>query len=170
MSLTTKNPLRMGGANFHSGTPNTGEVMQTFGGGMTVAIYSGTAVLSGALTAAYTSVGAAAGTGYDLVLFSGAGRLKDIQPHVQGSGVAVTFYDAGAVASGGPFPSSGTKVLATLPANTWTGGAGGVFGIGPQIYSFDVPFTSGLCVALKSGQPGMTITFTPEVNQTNPAV
>lgn len=170
MSLTSRNPLRMAGANINSGVPSTGEVKFTMGGDMTVTIYSGTAILSGGLAAAYTSVGAAAGTGYDAVLFSGAGRLKDVQPHVQSSGVAVKFYDAGAVASGGPFSASGHKVLGTLPANTWTGGAGGIFGIGPQIYSFDVPFTSGLCVALASGQPGMTITFTPETNPTNPNV
>ena len=157
MSTPVRDPNFIGGTPRSSGDVQTGELPYTFGGGRCASIYSGNAVLSGALVAAY----GAAGTGYDVVLYSGPGRLKTIQPHVQISGVAIAFYDAAAVASGGPFAASGVKILGTIPANTWAL-PGGVFATGPAVYQFDMPFQSGLAVALKSGQPGFTVSWTPE--------
>ena len=165
MSVQTRSPLKVLGGNANSGNVNTNEQIITQGGGQAMSIYSGNAVLSGALTAAYCPAGAATGTGYDVLLFSGAGRLKDVFTHQQTSGVAITFYDAGVVSSGGPFAASGTKIVAVVPANTFGGGpAGSLFGAGPSVLGFDIPFQSGLAVALKSGQPGFTVTFWPEVN------
>lgn len=165
MSWKTRNPMNMAGAVLNSGFVNTGEVRMTNGGELVATVYSGMA--SGALsTANSTQFGAAVAAGADLLLFSGAGRLKDVQPNVQLSGVQITFYDAAGVASGGPFTASGVKVLAVIPANTWSP-PGGIFGVGPIQYGFDVPFTSGLCVALKSGQPGFTVTFSPDTIPSN---
>jgi hypothetical protein len=157
MSVTTRNPMRMAGANVNSGNVSTGEFNCSFGGGQAATLYSGMA--APALTGA---PGAVAG-GADVLIFSGAGRLKDVMPHVQLSGIQITFYDSAVPTSGGPFAASGHKIIAVVPANTWAP-PGGVFGVGPIQYGFDMPFQSGLCVASKSGQPGLTVSWFPETN------
>lgn len=160
MSVTTRSPLRLAGAQLFSGGVNTGEQQTTRGGSVAGSIYSGTAILSGALLATYGSVG----TGYDAILFSGAGRLNSVLPHSVISGVSVTFYDTAVATSGGPFAASGHKILAVIPANT-IGAFGNSLGCGPLPIQLDVPFQSGLAVQLRSGQAGFTFTYTPEVNQ-----
>lgn len=171
MSVSSKNPLRLAGATVNSGDVNTGEQKVTTGGGQSMSIYSGNAVLSGVLSAAYANAGVAVGTGYDVLLVSGAGRIKDVMLHQQAlSGLAITFYDAGAVSSGGPFPLSGHKVVAVVPGSTNVANpinSGTAFvAVTPltPFWGFDKPFQSGLCVALKSGQPGFTVDFIPETN------
>ncbi len=173
LSVTSKNPFRMTGANVNSGNLNTGEVLMTAGGAQAMSFWSGNAILSGALTGAFAPVGAATGSGYDAVLVNGPGRIKDVLVHQQMlSGVAVTFYDAGTgVTSGGPFTASGHKIVAIVPAGTPSiyggNGSGILFGQpGSAIFKFDMPFQSGLAVSLRSGQPGFTVSFVPETNQT----
>lgn len=160
MSVTNRSPLRMAGANLSSGNVNTGELNQTRGGGQAASFYSG-AVAPG-LTCAPGSVA----TGSDVLIFSGAGRLKSVTPHQQISGVAITFYDGAAAVSGGPLYTSGHKPLGVVPANTFGGGPGEtIFGAGPTTYGFgEPPFQSGLIFNSRSGQPGFTVTWIPETN------
>lgn len=104
------------------------------------------------------------GTPTDTVIFSGAGRVNQILPHsVQASGLAVTFYDAAVVSSGGPFAASGHTPVGVIPA-TLSPASGSAFTFNGTPIPVDMPFRSGLCVALKSGQTGFTVSYTPEVN------
>lgn len=157
MSTTSPRPLRMAGATVNSGTVNTGEVQMTTGGGIAATFYSGMA--APALTGAYGAVA----VGSDVLIFSGAGRLKDILTIgtiLSLSGVQTTFYDAGAPVSGGPIPASGHRIIGVLPAAF--GVSGQVLGPGP--FGYDIPFNSGLCFNSRSGQLGFTVTYTPETN------
>ena len=139
----------------------------TQGGFWSASIFSGNAVLSGALTAAPLAVG----TGYDVLLFSGPGRLDSIMAHQpMQSGQAIYFYDAGAVSSGGPFVLSGHKIVGIYPP-TWRVPTGVAVASGQTNFvdsqpgipiAVAQPFQSGLCVALKSGQPGFSAFWTPE--------
>lgn len=164
MSTTSRNPQRAANACLNSGSLNTGELLQAQGGCIAASVYSGAVAPS--LAGAYGAVAA----GPDILLYSGAGRLKDILPHVQLlSGLPVVFYDAGAVASGGPFAASGHKIVGVLPGSTQStapAGSGVNIAIFPNdwVFALDQPFQSGLCVATKSGQPGFTVTYTPEAN------
>jgi hypothetical protein len=133
----------------------------TFGGFQTISIFSGgsSSTLSG------SAIGAISG---DLLLVSGPGRLDFIQPHQAVSGAGPTlFYDsavaANGVTGGGPVAASGHKVVGVLPANTWaSANASGAIGVIAPPYQFSMPFQSGLCVALRSGSCGYTISWTPE--------
>jgi len=172
MGLATRSPLRMAGANVASGCPNTGEVQFTLGGAQRYCVYSG--IPSGAFALSTPpQAGAPAFSGADCLIFSGPGRIKDIVLHTQlASGLPIVFYDTGVVISGGPIAASGHPIVAVAPG-TW---AGGTPGSGTPIlwngtpYGYDIPFNSGLAVAVKSGQPGFTCVFTPETNQSNPTV
>ena len=158
MSVATRNPLRLAGAVLHSGGINTGELLYTLGGQITASIYSG--ALAPSLNAAPGATG-----GPDVLFFSGAGRLKGVtlqQTTSPLSGPAIFFYDTGVVTSGGPFIASGHKILAVVNPIQVSGAWNAQSIVGP--YVFDVPFQSGLAVALKSGQPGFSATYTPEVN------
>ena len=161
MSVTSRSPLRVAGANVNSGSVNTGEQLFTFGGGQAATLYSG--MVSGvSLLGAPGAVNGLAG-GADVLLVAGAGRLKDVLIHQSLiSGQSIVFYDAGVVSSGGPFPGSGTKIVGIIPASPPAGLSGTFVAAGP--YLFDVPYQSGLCVNLKSGQAGFTATFNPETN------
>ncbi len=120
-------------------------------------------ILSGAVAPTTTGTVGAFATGSDVMFFSGNGRLDGGFLHQQvNSGVAVVFYDGAAPVSGGPISASGHKVIGVL-----LGGGPQVSGFASQfpgagLVQFGVPFTSGLCVNSRSGQPGFTITFTPE--------
>lgn len=100
--------------------------------------------------------------GSDVQLQVGGGRLNSIIPHVTVialSGVVLTLYDAALPVSGGPVAASGHIQL---------GGLAGPSGVSGLIYAanepihFNVPFYSGLCLNSRSGQPGVTIVWTPE--------
>jgi len=125
------------------------------GGTRSATIFSG--IIAGAgLTAAPGAVN----VGSDTLLFSGAGWLNSIIPHVSISGIPVLFYDAGAAVSGGPIHASGHKVVGTLIGNligTW-----GLLGGGPLPIPVNAPFSSGLCAAVRSGCAGFTVTWTPD--------
>lgn len=156
MSVGTRNPVRVCGGQSNSGLINTGEARITYGGDMTASIYSGQ--VAPALGAAPGAVA----TGADVLLYSGAGRLKDVLIHQSlVSGQSIIFYDAGVTSSGGPFPLSGNRILATAPPVT-LGLQSGVFQSVAGAYPFDVPFTSGLCFNSTSGQAGFTVSWIPD--------
>lgn len=159
MSVTSRNPLRMAGANVNSGFPATGEVPFTRGGMLTACLFSGNVVSGGA--AALSAPGALV-VGSDAMIASGAGRLNTIMPITMAPGTACFIYDAATVASGGPFVLSGHKTLAVLPAWPMNGPASGN---GPLPIQVDMPFTSGLCIGFKSGMNVFSISYTPETNQ-----
>lgn len=159
MSTPVRDPSFIGGTPRSSGDVQTGEISWTLGGGRTATVWSGNAVLSGVLPSV---PGAANIGGYDLMVYSGGGRLKSVLPlGVQTSGTNITFYDAATVSSGGPFAASGHKGLAFIPGNVQQGNSGLVTVVN-YIYQVDAPFQSGLCVALKSGQPPFSFTWIPE--------
>jgi len=144
----------------------------TWGGFMTATIYSGAVAPS--LAGAYNAVAG----GADVLLFSGAGRLDSITlnpPTASGLLLAVVLYDSAVPTSGGPFASSGHKTVGYLPpivslvsgyspvsGNTGAAGLNDLLVGVPR--SVSLPFMSGLCVACKSGQPGFTVSWTPEAN------
>jgi hypothetical protein len=135
----------------------------TIGGFITASIYSG--ATAPGLTGAYGAVA----VGSDVLLFSGQGRLDLVMTHqATQSGLAVVFYDAGAPVSGGPLYTSGHRVVGVIPpVNRSTGGA-----VSGQTNPVDaapgvpipvsIPFFSGLCVNSRSGQPGFSVSWTPE--------
>jgi len=178
MSVTSRSPLRVAGAAVNSGNVNTGEQNFTLGGAQNFTIYSG-GMTSGAFIASTPPpAGAVVAAGSDCLIFSGAGRLKDVLIHPQGlpqnlSGVLLELYDAGAASSGGPFPLSGTRRIGSVVfVGSGATTQGAVFG---NVIAFDWPFNSGLCVALKpgpvlsgGGNLAFSITFTPETNLPNP--
>lgn len=167
MRLTpVNNPCYLNGNAYNSGDVKTGELQTIRGGGRCITVFSGNAILSGVLPAAGTATGNAANNGgYDLLVWSGAGRLNSIMPLAQiQSGLPTLFYDSAVNTSGGPFAASGHKIVGQLPG-TFAGGAWSGLGIvawtgGP--INVDLPFQSGLVIALKSGQAGFTCSFTPE--------
>lgn len=164
MSVTSKNPLRMAGANLNSGQVNTGDIYFTQGGAQKYTAFSG-GLLNLASGGQNPPAGAPAVVADNALLFSGAGRLNKCFPHQLISGVSVVFYDASVPALSGPnnFTKSGYAVLGILPANT-IGGIGVNLGAGPFVAEFGIPFNSGLCVSATSGCPGFTVSWTPETN------
>ncbi len=131
-----------------SGTPNTGQILNTQGGQKNHSVFSGVA-------------------GGDTIVHVGAGRLDNAFYHpgwfglTSGKGQSVEFYDAAVTVSGGG-PISGHKIigilmpnLATLISGSWH--AGVFLGAGNV-------FTSGLGYTGRSGQPGYSINYTPVVS------
>lgn len=173
MSIQTRSPTRIAGANTNSGNVYTGEQNFTLGGGQSATIYSG--MVSGmSLASAPGAVnGVNTAGGADVLFFSGAGRLKDVLvlPPSAISGGRVIFYDAPTPTSGGPFAASGHKIIGQIPQG-FGFGAGGTSGVplvgGGQVLGFDIPFNSGLCANVVSGAPGFTVTWTPETNPQPP--
>ncbi len=169
MSQPIRNPNFQQYTPRSSGDVQTGEIQTVRGGGRAGAVFSGNAFLSGCGPAMPGAVGG----GYDVLIMSGAGRLNSVIQHTQlASGFAVLFYDSAVPTSGGPFPASGHKIVGALPP---TYAAGVVSGVIPIAFTgasvnIDFPFQSGLCVALKSGQPGFSYSFTPEISLAFPAV
>jgi hypothetical protein len=166
MSITSRSPLRVAGANINSGNVFTGEQLITLGGGQRACFFSGMASGIAAISVS-PYAGQIVVSGADVLIVSGGGRLKTILPtstYTALSGVAIYFYDAGVVISGGPFPLSGHAIVGVVP------GAFGVSGqiVGQTPIQFDIPFNSGLCMASKSGQVGVTVTFLPETIPNNP--
>jgi len=136
---------------------NTGEQNLTLGGAIAACQFSG--MTSGSAPVAVGAVVA----GSDTLFFSGAGRLKDVVLHQAPlSGTIILFYDTGtAIASGGPFPLSGHKVIGAIENSVLSGGVGALPG---TLFAFDVPFTSGLAANVTALPPGFTVTYTPEAN------
>lgn len=147
------------GTNTFSGTPNTGQVLFTFGPSMTDSSHSG-----------------APG---DVNLWVGAGRLDFIQllgyaaaAPAAASGLPIYFYDSAAVVSGGPIQNSGLNVVGMLDARAdavRSFGNTGYWNSGAVIYTGlpmtpGTTFTSGLCVHTKSGQPGWIAGWTPVIS------
>jgi hypothetical protein len=142
----------------------------TFGGFNTGTFYSG----GPAPNVVCANPGAVA-FGADVLLWSGAGRFDMVAPlpvTASGMQLAVLFYDSAAPTSGGPFPASGHRIVGFIPPylSSFSGSpaafASGTFGLNTPVgpaNPFSFTFQSGLCVALKSGQPGFTYSFTPEV-------
>jgi hypothetical protein len=159
--------LYMAGANLSSGSIQTGEMTFVRCGGRAFSIFSG-ALFSG------TSIGVAGQGIYllnntgEALLYSGAGRLNSILLHTQmQSGLAAFFYDSAAPVSGGPAASGlNAKIVGIIPP---TFSPAQVSGNAPWSFqgatnNLDIPFQSGLCVSLKSGVPGFTITINTEVD------
>lgn len=170
MSARTRNPLRIGGANLHSGNPDTGQQAFTQGGGQRWGFNSG-GLLSPGSGSPSPSTGTVVKAADQVLIYSGTGRLDTVYPHTVISGVAIVFYDSAVVARSGPNThiESGYGVLAVIPANT-IGAFGPALGGGPLPIVFGTPFYSGLCVSATSGTPGCTVTFTPEGVTPNPGV
>ena len=169
MSVQSRSPLSLKGASINSGFANTGEQRFTRGGELTATIFSGQ--VAPGLTGAPGAVAA----GSDVLICSGAGRLNTIIPHnVMQSGIPVYFYDAGVAISGGPLAASGHRIVGVLPATyngaqnvgtTPASGAAGWAMLGMTSTApivVDMPFLSGLCLNSRSGQPGFTVSYTPE--------
>lgn len=163
MSVSTRNPLRMAGANLASGNVNTGELSFNRGGAQAGCFYSG-AFLQGTAAAP-----GSLGSGGNYLLVSGAGRLNTVAIHqnIQVlSGVAITFYDSAVIKlSGVAVSASGQRILTTTIAPGGVSGQQTLSNVNMQV---DAPFQSGLCVEALSGAPGFTWTYTPEANLPNP--
>ncbi len=155
--LPTSRPTIIGGTPLLSGDVNTTQLMHTLGGTKTATRMSGL-------------------VGPDVVLWVGGGRLDNVEIHPgagvtmpAASGIAVTFYDTAVVVSGGPFFASGHKILAKIhPASLQGNNFNAFFNSGLLSYGGQVNlgrvFTSGLAVAVTSGQQGWTVSFSPTLS------
>lgn len=170
MSIPSRSPLRMAGAALYSGGVNTGEMMTARGGVVAGSLFSG-ALFSGTTQPA-ASVGAVQlSNAGEMLLFSGPGRLNSIVLHASVfvlSGPGTVFYDNGTLTSGGPFAASGHKILANTNAPAayalLGAAASGYLSPAGAVIAVDMPFASGLALNTKSGAPGFTVSWTPEVN------
>ena len=156
MSVTTRNPLRVAGAFTYSGGPNTNELAVTTGGAVCVSVYSGGLINFGSGS---TNLRPVVHSGGHAVYWSGPGRLNYVIPHQAISGVQGQVYDA-ATPAGSGVGTVISPILAIIPANSF----GMIIGGGPFPIESPLPFTSGLALNLASGAPGVTLSFTPEVN------
>lgn len=161
MSITTRSPLRVAGANINSGFPNTGEQAQCRGGMTTATVYSGGALSPGS---GFLPTGAAQ-TADHVLLCPGPGRLNNVLVHsavLTLSGVKLDFYDAAAVSASGP--ATHVPARRVIARFNEPGGQSGQLTSPNSIFAVDMPFTSGLCVAATSGTAGFTASWTPETN------
>lgn len=117
----------------------------------------------------YTAGSGALGDAAITVSGQNRGRLNTITFLNYGtslSGGFVTFYDGAnvgtALASGGPFGTSGHIVLYQLPQWPNSSAVSGQFAPLQTPVNVDVPFFSGLNVATRSGTPGFTVSWTVE--------
>ena len=140
----TVNPTIIAGTTLESGTPNTGQVLYSFGG-----------------TKNYTSF---SGVAPDKLIQLGGGRLEYAQflpsADFAASGKAVIFYDAHVAAAAGPVFASGHKLLGMLASAVTVSGATAI----GDIRMFRTVYTSGLCVYQISGNNGFTVTYTPVIS------
>ncbi len=171
MAWLTPRPTRMLGGNPTSGGVNTGEMLHVRGGCLKATVLSGG--LAPTIVGAATGVGGVAGSGNSILLYSGAGRLNSILMLGQNtSGPGGFFYDGSALAASGA-TLVGAAPVGVIPP-TWSVvsiASGGVSN--PYVYSAepirpDMPFYSGLCLFLPSGNPGVTVSFTPDTVPANP--
>lgn len=159
MSLATRRPTAVCGANVNSGFVNSREQAIKTGGEFKCALFSGG--LAGSLVGFNLY---AIGVADQVRLVSGPGRLKAVICHAAISGTQTVLYESAVAAlSGGTGPGlSGYPIVATVPGNSWAGGAAGLNGA--SHIQMDVPFHSGLCASNISGTVGFTIIYTPETN------
>ena len=143
---------------------------QTRGGFYSASVYSG------AVAPGLNCAPGAAAVGSDICFASGPGRLDTVVLWVDkaasGQQVGLTFYDAAAPVSGGPIYASGHRILANIPSfmpQVVGAGLAVASGVESNFYpafgttiSIDSVFQSGLCFNSRSGQPGFTVTWTPE--------
>lgn len=177
MSVTSRNPLRMAGANLQSGFPNTGEVQWTRGGMQTACTYSGAINMSGPSSAV--------SSGGSTLFYSGFGRLNTFTAQFPAgvalagngeagvlSGQPIVVYDSAITSRSGVFTDatiqeSGRKILYTwYPPRVLSGV--NITGPGFTPVQVDIPFFSGLSVMALSGAVGFTLSFTPETALANP--
>ncbi len=154
VSVPRSKPTYIAGTPRSSGDVQTGEIPITRGGGRCASFPSGL------VTA-------------DAMIYSGAGRLASVLITNQAatSGSQILFYDAAAATSGGPYATSGHKVIGATPGS-FQGGVASGFNpsvLAGSVLIFDMPFQSGLAVgglasAVRSGSAGFTVSFTPESN------
>lgn len=154
MSVPRTKPTFIAGTPRSSGDVQTGEIPITRGGGRTASFPSGL------VTA-------------DTMIYSGGGRLASVLITNQGatSGSQLIFYDAAVSTSGGPYTTSGHKVVGVTP-NGFQGLPASGFNplvLAGSVLVFDMPFQSGLAVGglggvVRSGSPGFTVSYTPESN------
>jgi hypothetical protein len=132
---------------------------------------------SSGLNACGTSLPAVSGPG-SFLLQSGPGRLDSIliDPLASFAGAAtffasgrpIFFYDAVAGTSGGPYIASGDKFIGTTPLSAAFGTFSGLNqSVAPNPFTFATPFFNGLVVSLSSGQPGFTVSWSPEPSPLN---
>lgn len=164
MGVLNRNPLRFVGATVNSGHPNTGEIAMTRGGMVGFSAWSGGPVQLNSGSAAPVAT-----TGDHAVLISGPGRLNTafvLNGGLSMSGIAITFYDAAAVAASGPgtVPAAGRRVLGVLNA---PGGVSGQINLPEAVRQFDMPFALGLAVNAPSGACGFSCSY---VQETNPSI
>ena len=148
MSLQTRNPVRMAGACVNSGSVNTGEVAMTRGGGQTYTSFSGVIA--------------------DVLILAGGGRLNStLVYNTIVSGQGVIFYDSAVATSGGPFSTSGHKVVGFIPP-VWHQAASGVVSVAATpgvVNQVDMPFANGLVArAVASGSVSFSVSYTPETS------
>lgn len=147
MSLASRNPVRSIGMSPWSGGLNTGHFQSTFGGQQVYTSFSGVVV--------------------DTLVLAGGGRLDSVFRYTVGSGSPVIFYDGHVATSGGPFSTSGHKVLGILRSDVAVL-SGVLTPVGsPQNVpiNFGFPFFSGLIAApIGSGTPSFSATYTPEAS------
>ena len=154
MSVTSRSPLRLAGANIHSGNINTGELPWTKGG---MQVVSSSGMFSGNPDGGITLVSGVAGRANQILLHLGTTFAL--------SGIATQLYDAHLSVSGGPLPASGHKFLAVFNSPF---GVSGQAGLPPGAYDVDMPFQSGLHARGASGGTGYSVSWTPEVTLANP--
>ncbi len=133
--------------------------LETFAGQYTASVYSGAVV-----PAVNSNVsGLMATVGSDVQFVSGPGRLATVFVHTNTSqslsGVAINFYD-GFPVSGGPIVSSGHVLLLTLNGPLGLSGQIGLSTGLPVVIGS--PFINGLCYNSRSGQTGITVTFSQD--------
>ena len=183
MSIPVKSPHTIAGTPRSSGDINTGEIPWTRGGGRSATVYSGAIAMG--VTAAGTG---ALVSGGSIMLFSGAGRLNSftaIWPAgvaLAGNGEAgcisgqpIVAYDSAALAGSGVLTDGKIAALGAKVLFSWCPPKQLASGVTNESFAsrylpqpLDIPFQSGLSVIALSGAPGFTVTFTPEVNPTNP--
>lgn len=144
----TARPDIVAGTVLESGTPNTGQILQTLGGSHVAMRYSGV-------------------VGPDINLWVGGGRLDNAMLYslaapgtLAASGQPVIFYDSAVAVSGGPLSTSGHKVVGVLRAGNISSGLT-LYG---EVRQFGAVFTSGLCFTTRSGQGAWTASFTPAIS------
>ena len=157
MSTPINKPAFAAGVNTSSGSVQTGQLTFVLGGGRSFSQFSG-ALLSNSVLSG----------GGEILIYSGPGRLDSCVMHTQMiSGQSAVIYDAAVATSGGPFPLSGHKILFVTPP-TWAGGvastSGSALTYNPAPAPISMPFQSGLCCNIRSGVPGFTLSYTPEVS------
>jgi len=179
MSITTRNPTRVAGANVNSGFPNTNELLINRGGVRTASCYSG------AIAAGVAAAGTGAlSSGGSVLVFSGAGRLNTftaiwpagvaLAGNGEGgciSGMPIVVYDSAITARSGVYTDStiaesGRKIMFTWcpPKQLASGVTNESFAARYLPIPLDIPFFSGLCVFALSGAPGFSLSYTPEHN------